>query len=78
MPTYSFKHIHTGEITDHILKISQLDEFKKNNPDLEIYITGSPGLSDPARLGLVKPAAGFRDLLKNMKKKHRRSTINDF
>lgn len=78
MPTYSFKNIHTGEITEHILKISQLDEFKSNNPDLEIHITGSPGLSDPARLGLVKPAAGFRDLLKNMKKKNRRSTINDF
>jgi hypothetical protein len=78
MPTYTFRDINTGEIEEHVMKISQLEEFKKNNTHLEMYITGSPGLSDPARLGLVKPAAGFRDLLKNMKKKHRRSTINDF
>lgn len=78
MPTYTFKDVYTGEVTEHVMRISQLDEFKKSNPHLEVYISGSPGLSDPARLGLVKPAAGFRDLLKNMKKKHRRSTINDF
>lgn len=78
MPTYTFKDTSTGEISEHIMKISQLDEFKLANPHLEMHITGSPGLSDPARMGLVKPAAGFRDLLKNMKKKHRRSTINDF
>lgn len=78
MPTYSFRDINTGEIIEHVMRISQLDEFKAANPHLEMHITGSPGLSDPARLGLVKPAAGFRDLLKNMKSKHRRSTINDF
>ena len=78
MPTYTFRDINTGEITEHVMRISELDEFKKSNPQLEVYISGSPGLSDPARLGLVKPAAGFRDLLKNMKSKHRRSTINDF
>lgn len=78
MPTYSFKDKNTGEINEVVMKISELEEFRKNNPHLESYITGAPGLSDPARLGLVKPAQGFRDLLKNMKSKHRRSTINDF
>ena len=78
MPTYEFRNKETGEVIEVVMKMSELDEYKKNNPHLERYITGSPGLSDPARLGLVKPAAGFRDLLKNMKSKHRRSTINDF
>ena len=78
MPLYEFKNLNTGEIEEHTMRISELDEFKKNNPHLERHITGSPGLSDPARMGLVKPAAGFRDLLKSMKKANRRSTINDF
>lgn len=78
MPTYQFLNKSTGEIIEQVMKISELDNFKKQNPDLEVHISGSPGLSDPARIGIVKPAAGFRDLLKNMKSKHRRSTINDF
>jgi len=78
MPTYSFKNINSGEITEHVMKISDLDSFRKNNPHLEPHISGSPGLSDPARLGILKPASGFRDMLKHMKKKHRGSTINDF
>jgi len=78
MPTYSFKNLETGEIVEYNMKISALDEFKKSNPHLEQRISGAPGLSDPARIGVLKPAAGFRDLLKNMKSKHRRSTINDF
>ena len=78
MPTYEFKNKETGEVVEHVMKISELDEFKANNPHLERYITGSPGLSDPARLGITKPASGFRDLLKNIKKKHRGSRVNDF
>ena len=78
MPQYEFKNLNTGEIEEHTMRISELDDFKKNNPHLERHITGSPGLSDPARMGLVKPASGFRDLLKSMKKANRRSTINDF
>jgi hypothetical protein len=78
MPTYLFRNKETQEDTEIILRISELDDYKNNNPQLEQLISGAPGLSDPARLGLVKPAQGFRDLLKHMKSKHRRSTINDF
>jgi hypothetical protein len=78
MPTYEFLNKKTNEVIQKTLRISELDNFKANNPELEVYITGSPGLSDPARLGVIKPASGFRDLLKSMKKSHRGSTINDF
>lgn len=78
MPTYTFKDTNTEEQVEVVLRMSELDDYKKNNPHLEQLIIGTPGLSDPARLGLVKPAQGFRDLLKHMKSKHRRSTINDF
>ena len=78
MPTYFFHNSNTNEVEEHVLRISKLDEFKLNNPHLEQRIYGTPGLSDPARIGLLKPATGFRDLLKTKKQNHRGSTINDF
>jgi hypothetical protein len=78
MPVYEFKNKETGEITTHVMKISELDEFKKNNSNLEVHITGAPGCSDPVRLGLVKPAEGFRDLLKQIKKNNIHSKFNTF
>lgn len=76
MPTYLFFNKKTSEEFELFLKISELDQYKKDHPELEQRVIGAPGLSDPARLGLVKPAAGFRDLLKNIKSKHRGSSIN--
>lgn len=77
MPTYDFKNLNTNEIETFTMKISELDSFKENNPHLERHITGAPGLSDPVRLGLVKPSTGFRELLKDIKKRNRGSNIRE-
>ena len=34
MPTYIFKNTKTNEIFEHQMRISELDVFKKDNPDL--------------------------------------------
>ena len=34
MPTYIFKNTKTDEIFEKLMRISELDEFKKKNPDL--------------------------------------------
>ncbi len=34
MPTYIFKNTKTNEIFEQQMRISELDEFKKDNPDL--------------------------------------------
>jgi len=78
MPTYHFYNKNSDTVEEYFFQISKLKEFKDSNPHLEQRITGSPGLSDPARLGILKPASGFRDLLKTIKGSHRGSTINDF
>lgn len=78
MPLYEFKDTNTGEIVSHLMKISEYDEFKKNNPHLERYITEAPGCSDPVRLGLKQPSTGFKDLLKQIKKNNIHSDINTF
>jgi hypothetical protein len=78
MPVYAFKNLNTGEVEEHTFRISEYDKFKEDNPHLERYIDGSPGMSDPVRLGLVKPAEGFREVLRNIKKGSPRSKFNTF
>jgi len=39
MPTYDFYNSTTNEIEEHFLKISELDDFKTNNPHLERLVS---------------------------------------
>ena len=78
MPVYDFKDKETGEVVTRVMKVSEYDEFKKNNPHLERHITGAPGCSDPVRLGLKQPSDGFKDLLKQIKKNNIHSNFNTF
>ena len=57
MPTYNFRNKETGEETEVILRMSALDQYKSDNPNLEIVISG----------GAICEA---RRLDGNMKKKH--------
>jgi hypothetical protein len=68
MPTYNFRNLETGEETTEMMKISELDEFKANNPHLEQYLTGAPSIGDPHRMGVVKTPDSFNSLLKHIKK----------
>ena len=58
MPTYKFRNTETGEVTEHVMRISEFDTFKENNPTLERYfdIEGLAGLGDGARMNV--PGAG--------------------
>lgn len=78
MPSYEFRNRETGEVVDIVMKISEYDEFAKNNPVYERYFSEAPTIGDSIRLGLRKPDDAFRDKLKDIKKKHRRSSINTF
>jgi hypothetical protein len=74
MPTYTFRNKHTQEVTEHFLKISELDSFKEANPELEGIITKT----ELIRSFNKKPDIGFREVLKGIKKANRRSNINTF
>lgn len=82
MPTYTFLNIDTNEVEEHIVSISKYDQFKLDNPHLQRHFEKGETASfgDPVRLGLKKPDSGFRDVLKEVRKKHdakfTRSTIN--
>ena len=80
MPTYKFLNNETGEEHEDFMSISALDEYLKTNPHITQLVNGAPMISSGRGMG--KPDSGFRDLLKDMKKKHSqgltRSTINTY
>jgi hypothetical protein len=76
MPTYKFLDTNTGKEFDVFMSISERDVYLKNNPNLQQLVNGFPSMADPTRVGLRKPDDGFKDVLKEIKGKHRKSTIN--
>lgn len=77
MANYTFLNKKTNEEFDISMPISELDQYKANNPDFEQLIVKAPSIADPTRLGLRKPDSGFRDVLKRVKKASgRKNTIN--
>jgi hypothetical protein len=75
MPTYTFKNTQTGEQWDEVMSMSAQETFLSENPHVQTVIT-NVRIGDPIHLGLRKPDSGFRDVLKNIKDKHYKSTIN--
>jgi hypothetical protein len=80
MPTYKFLNNETGEEYENFMSISALDEYLKTNPNLVQLVNGAPMISSGRGMG--KPDDGFRDLLKDIKKRNSgglgKSTINTF
>jgi len=78
MPTYVYRNTETGELEEHIHKISEMDSFTAANPHLTRQIQ-SFGTIRGTGVGKSKPDDGFRDVLKSIKKASGKgSTINTF
>lgn len=82
MPTYSFLDKQTGNEWSEFMGIQECEDYLKANPHIERLVNGAPMIVSSAMGGKTKPDDGFRDLLKDMKKKHSggitKSTINTF
>lgn len=80
MPTYLFLNNETGEEFQEFMSISALETYLKENTNITQLVNGAP-LIHSGR-GLQKPDAGFREILKNIKKGNQkgisRSSINTF
>lgn len=79
MATYNFLNKKTGEygVTHNFDLISEAEEWFAANPDLE-WLPSSLGIVDPWRVGRAKPSSGFRDVLKDIKRRYPKSDINTF
>jgi len=79
MPLYRFVDQETGLEHEELLKASELDDYLKDNPNLQKCL-GAP-LIHSGR-GMAKPDSNFRDLLKEIKKSNSKgtskSTVNTF
>lgn len=80
MPTYRFLNTNTNEEFVEFMSISAMTQYLEENSHITQLVNGAP-LIHSGR-GMKKPDAGFRDILKNVKKEHSRgitrSTVNTF
>jgi len=79
MPSYLFLNNDTGEEYEDFMTMSACETFLEENPHITQLVHGAPMIvSGVSR----KPEAGFRDLLKDIKKRNQkgisRSTVNTF
>lgn len=67
MPTYTFRDKSTGSVSEQYMHIADLDGYAAKHPELEQIFSKSPfSIGDSVRLGIRKPDASFRELLKNI------------
>ncbi len=78
MPIYSMRDNTTLEEFEVNMKYSDLEEYLKQNPNIQQIFTKFPATGDPARLGIKRIDDGFRDVLKNVKHHHKKDSINTF
>jgi hypothetical protein len=69
MPTYVFRNKETNEQFEKIMKISELDKFREENPQLETVIQ-SVAFGDPTKLtSSRKFDTGFKEVLQRIHEK---------
>lgn len=70
MPQYEFKNKETGEVTEVLLRLSEYDEWKKNNPQWERYhSSGSvPKVVSGTKSALSMAGKDWEKHLTNIKK----------
>jgi len=76
MPTYVFRNKETGEQFEKIMKISELDNYRNENPQLETVIQ-SVAFGDPTKLtSSRKFDTGFKEVLQRIHEKTPGSELN--
>lgn len=65
MPLYDFKNKDTGEITTQMIKISEKEQYLKDNPHLE-YVFSAPKIVSEKGL-LTKAGDGWKEVQSRIK-----------
>ena len=73
MPTYSFIDTDSGEEFDALMKISEREEYLKNNPNIQPLLTaaaivGGVSIKD-------KVPSGFKEVLSKVAENHKNSAV---
>jgi hypothetical protein len=76
MPTYVFRNKETGEQFEQIMKISELDSFRVDNPHLETVIQ-AVAFGDPTKLSSSRKFdSGFKEVLQKIHERSPGSELN--
>lgn len=75
MPIYNFRDPDTDELYEVTMRISELDEFKKDNPTLIQVLLGAPGLVSGT--GGIRNDEGWKENLQRIAEAHPASALND-
>jgi hypothetical protein len=76
MPTYVFRNKETGEQFEKIMKISEFDTFRVDNPELETVIQ-SVAFGDPTKLSTTRKFdSGFKEVLQKIHERSPGSELN--
>ena len=76
MPTYVFRNKETNEQFEKILKISELDSVRAENPQLETVIQ-AVAFGDPTKLSSTRKFdTGFKEVLQRIHEKTPGSELN--
>lgn len=75
MPLYDFIDIESGEISEHVIKMSEYDEFIKNNPNLQRYF-GNQGPPATLYRNDIKATGGFKEVLERIQRNSPGAKLN--
>ena len=75
MGIFRFRNTRTGREMERTMTIREAEEYIKAHPHID-WLAGAPMIHSGR--GLSKPENGFRDVLRDIKRRNRRSKINTF
>jgi hypothetical protein len=76
MPTYVFRNKETGEQFEQVMKMSELDTFRAENPQLETVIQ-TVAFGDPTKLSTTRKFdSGFKEVLQKIHERSPGSELN--
>ena len=67
MPTYNFRNKETGEETEVLMRISELEKYKEDKPHLEQFLKAPPRLVSMLGSLHSRTSDGFKDVLNKIK-----------
>ena len=76
MPIYEFRNKETNEVIEKFMSMSSREEYLKENPNMEVVISGGSAFIDPVRMGVRKPDQGFKEVLQRIHEKTAGSQLN--
>ena len=80
MPTYTFVNMETEQIEEHKMRMSEYDQFVKDNPNLERVILESPAFSYSGAagdFGSKKPDDTWKEVLQRIGEKNPGSPLDE-